>query len=114
MQAKGIKYSAKIRHNMKVLLKTGKLSDVTFVVGKDKDTQRKFKCHKTILSARSPVFQAMFYSKFAESSMAEIDVTLCLLFFLLSPSSSHVSLPLSFLLPLSLCLSGGRRCSRYL
>jgi hypothetical protein len=39
--------------------------DVCFHVGEKKEV---FYAHRTILAARSPVFEAMFFSNFAESS----------------------------------------------
>jgi len=39
------------------LLATGKMSDVTFVIG---PAQQKINAHRLILMSRSPVFEAMF------------------------------------------------------
>ena len=44
-------------------------SDVTFVIGK-----KEFQAHKTILSARSPVFAAMFQHNMKEASLNRVDV----------------------------------------
>ncbi len=44
---------------------------MSFLVGPDK---KKFYGHKIVLAARSPVFAAMLFSKFAESSMREIEL----------------------------------------
>lgn len=52
----------KIRSNNKELLNEPKYSDFTFVV-----QGKKFKVHRAILAAASPVFDALFTTKFCEN-----------------------------------------------
>ena len=52
------------------LLKSGKLSDFTIRVGKDK-----FACHKSFLAARLPVFERMLLLDMAENKTGEVTIT---------------------------------------
>lgn len=53
------------------LWKSGKLSDVTLVVG----SGCSFRVHKAILSARSPVFEAMFEHDMRENEENSVEIT---------------------------------------
>lgn len=52
-------------HDLGHLLDSGDFSDFTLHVGR-----RSFKCHKAILSARSPFFQAMFRDQNNQESLS--------------------------------------------
>ena len=59
----------KLFDDLQTLLVTGKQSDVTLVIG-----GKRFACHKTILIARSPVFEAMFQSDFKEKNENKVEI----------------------------------------
>lgn len=62
--------------DMSSLLVSGKLSDVVLCLGGgDSDTCARFKCHKSILAARSPVFASMFRSSSSCEITQKVDIT---------------------------------------
>ncbi|KAL7732396.1 hypothetical protein ACLKA6_004371 [Drosophila palustris] len=59
------------QERMKYLLKTGHLSDCSFVVYDDEGQKIVLKCHKFVLMSVSPVFERMFDGDFEEASMPD-------------------------------------------
>ena len=54
-----------VRERHAVMLRTGLLADVCFIVGSE-PVPRRIPAHKYMLAAGSPVFYAMFYGALAE------------------------------------------------
>ena len=63
-----------IVESMKQLCLSGKFSDVTFVFGKGTGQAGRLVAHRNVLSARSPVFEAMLYGPLSGESGAEIQI----------------------------------------
>jgi len=61
-----------IQETHRHLLATGKLSDITFVIGSERQT---INAHKFILMSRSPVFETMFERWNPENSTVEVTDT---------------------------------------
>ena len=60
-----------IQEDFQTLLETGELSDVTLLVGEER---KEIKTHKLVLSARSPVFSAMFQHQMAENRTNSVKI----------------------------------------
>ncbi|XP_060651961.1 kelch-like protein 40 [Drosophila nasuta] len=61
----------KPQQRMEYLLKSGHLSDCSFVVYGDEGEKIVLKCHKLVLMSVSPVFERMFEGDFEESKLAD-------------------------------------------
>lgn len=74
MSAQQDLYSAKLSQRYEQLLLEEKYSDCSFVVGNER---KRFQCHRVILAAASPVFEAMFYGamKYSDEDLiSDIDI----------------------------------------
>ncbi|XP_055348223.1 BTB/POZ domain-containing protein 3-like [Paramacrobiotus metropolitanus] len=65
---------ATISDDVPRILLNGETSDVQFAVGRDYGTVKIIPAHRSALSARSAVFQAMFYGSLPESGATPIDI----------------------------------------
>ncbi|XP_062129749.1 uncharacterized protein LOC133841350 [Drosophila sulfurigaster albostrigata] len=61
----------KPQQRMEYLLKSGHLSDCSFIVFGDEGEKIVLKCHKLVLMSVSPVFERMFEGEFEESKLAD-------------------------------------------